>query len=61
VALSGLGEHPGRGGTVSTGQVGPETTRPAIPEEEVAPVAEPHATNATAIPMSAYARLIGTA
>ena len=38
-ATSGRGAQPGCGGTLSTGQVGPETTRPAIPEALTPPVA----------------------
>jgi hypothetical protein len=43
-AASGRGAHCGSGGTRSTGQVGPATTRPEIPEWAVWPLAEPQAT-----------------
>ncbi len=42
---SGRGAHGGCGGTVSTGHVGADTTRPTIPELGAAPPAVPHARN----------------
>jgi hypothetical protein len=43
LAASGRGAHAGWGGTISTGQVGPATIRPAIPECNSLPPAALHA------------------
>ena len=43
MAATGRGAQFGSGGTRSTGQVGPSTTRPEIPELGTAPLAAAHA------------------
>jgi hypothetical protein len=54
-SANGRGIHPGCGGTVSTGHVGPATTRPAIPECGAAALAAPDVPNPTAKATSAHA------